>query len=61
MHNGIFQTLDEVIAFFDQGGGKGNPALKPLKLSVKEKEQLKAFLADALTGEEPVIQYPKLP
>lgn len=61
MHNGIFQTLDEVIAFFDQGGGKGNPALKPLKLSVKEKKQLKAFLAEALTGEEPVFQYPRLP
>ena len=27
MHNGIFQTLDEVIEFFDKGGGSGNTAL----------------------------------
>ena len=61
MHNGIFHTLDEIIEFFDQGGGKGNTALKPLKLSVKEKMQLKAFLAEALTGEEIAIRYPKVP
>ena len=61
MHNGIFRTLDEVIEFFDQGGGKGNTALKPLKLSLKEKKQLKTFLAEALTGEEITIKYPKVP
>ena len=27
MHNGVFSTLDEVIDFFDQGGGKGNTVL----------------------------------
>jgi cytochrome c peroxidase len=61
MHNGIFQTLDEVIAFFDQGGGKGNAALKPLGLSAKEKKDLKAFLAEGLTGEDVPFKYPKVP
>ena len=61
MHNGIFATLDEVIDFFDQGGGKGNPALKPLKLTNAEKKQLKAFLTEALTGKELKFEYPKLP
>jgi cytochrome c peroxidase len=61
MHNGIFATLDEVIDFFDQGGGNGNTALKPLKLSETEKKDLKAFLTEALTGKEIKIEYPKLP
>jgi cytochrome c peroxidase len=61
MHNGIFQTLDEVIEFFDQGGGKGNTALKPLNLSAEEKKQLTTFLVEALTGEETAFQYPKVP
>src|SRR5512143_417261 len=41
MHNGIFPTLDDVIEFYDKGGGKGNTALKPLGLSTKEKQYLK--------------------
>lgn len=61
MHNGMLKTLDEVIEFFDRGGGKGNTALKPLGLSEEEKRQLKVFLTEALTGEPIVIQYPKLP
>jgi cytochrome c peroxidase len=61
MHNGIFPSLDDVIEFFDKGGGKGNNALKPLGLSAKEKQHLKTFLVEALTGEPVVIEYPKLP
>lgn len=61
MHNGIFQSLDEVLEFFDQGGGKGTTALKPLNLSAREKQQLKHFLIEALTGEAVVFQYPKIP
>jgi cytochrome c peroxidase len=61
MHNGIFQTLDEVIEFFDRGGGKGNEVLKPLGLTNQEKRQLKAFLVEALSGEETSFQYPKVP
>jgi len=61
MHNGIFQTLDEVIDFFDRGGGKGNTVLKPLGLSNIEKNDLKTFLTEALTSGETVFGYPKIP
>jgi cytochrome c peroxidase len=61
MHNGIFETLEQVIEFFDQGGGKGNTALKPLRLSVEEKKALKVFLIEGLAGEEISFKYPKLP
>jgi cytochrome c peroxidase len=61
MHNGIFQTLDDVIDFFDMGGGKGNTVVKPLGLSNEEKNYLKTFLTEALTSEETVFEYPKIP
>lgn len=61
MHNGIFATLDEVIEFFDKGGGEGNTALKPLGLTIKEKKQLKKFLIEALSGPESAFHYPKVP
>ncbi|MGE5239720.1 MAG: cytochrome-c peroxidase [Chloroflexota bacterium] len=61
MHNGAFKTLDEVIDFVDAGGGQGNTELKPLGLTVEEKRQIKAFLTEALTGEEPKIVYPEIP
>lgn len=52
MHNGIYSTLDEVIDFYDHGGGAGLgidlefQTLPPdsLHLSVEEKLQIKAFL-----------------
>ena len=61
MHNGIFETLDEVIDFFDRGGGQGNSALKPLDLSSEEKKDLQTFLVEALTGADIKIEYPKIP
>ncbi len=61
MHNGVLKTLDEVIEFFDGGGGKGNKVLKPLGLSGEEKKSLRAFLVEALTGEEPAIKFPVIP
>jgi len=61
MHNGIFATLDEVIEFFNKGGGKGNTALKPLGLSPEEKQALKTFLLESLSGEDLVIRYPVIP
>jgi len=56
MHNGVFTTLEEVIDFYDRGGGAGlrfnlpNQTLPPdkLNLSQNEKKQLIAFL-QALT------------
>ncbi|MEP7164538.1 MAG: cytochrome c peroxidase [Ferruginibacter sp.] len=52
MHNGVFNSLEEVINFYDAGGGVGkglkisNQTLSTdsLKLSKTEKEQLTAFL-----------------
>ncbi len=61
MHNGIFATLDDVIEFFDKGGGPGNKVLRPLGLRPGEKKDLKIFLVEALTGEEIVIEYPRVP
>lgn len=52
MHNGIYGTLEEVVEFYDKGGGKGlgidvtNQTLssKPLKLTAYEKKAIVAFL-----------------
>jgi cytochrome c peroxidase len=61
MHNGIYPTLDEVIEFINNGGGPGNIVLKPLQLTPAEKEQLKAFLVEGLTGAPLPMTYPKVP
>ena len=61
MHNGIYATLDEVIEFFNAGGGQGNTELKPLQLTTPEKEQLKIFLEEGLTGAPVIFRYPKIP
>lgn len=64
MHNGVFATLQEVVDFYDQGGGKGSnksPLIKPLNLSAQEKKNLVAFI-EALSMTEPLIHDdPKLP
>ena len=52
MHNGVFSTMDEVIDFYDKGGGVGrkltveNQTLDtaPLQLTTLEKSNLLAFL-----------------
>lgn len=61
MHNGVFDSLDEVIEFFAQGGGPGNTALKPVGLTAAEKQALKTFLVEALTGADLVIARPEIP
>ncbi len=61
MHNGIYETLDEVIEFFDRGGGTGNTVLKPLHLTPAEKEQLRVFLEEGLSGVPVEFIYPKIP
>jgi cytochrome c peroxidase len=61
MHNGIYATLDEVIEFFNAGGGKGNAVLKPLQLTDVEKNHLRVFLEEGLTGAPITITYPKIP
>jgi cytochrome c peroxidase len=57
MHNGVFKTLDEVVDFYDRGGGGKGTDLKPLGLNPAEKQALVAFLlslsGDPITVEEP--------
>jgi cytochrome c peroxidase len=63
MHNGAFKNLEEVIEFFNQGGGKDpnqSKLLKPLNLTAQEKADLKAFL-EALSGEPVRVDPPELP
>ncbi len=52
MHNGVFETLEEVVEFYHKGGGKGlglmvtNQTLPfdSLQLSISEKEELVLFM-----------------
>ena len=63
MHNGLFSTLDEVIDFYNAGGGSDplrSPLLEPLGLSDDEKRDLLAFLR-ALSGSEITLEEPELP
>ena len=71
MHNGKFYDFEEVVDFYNEGGGENEftdgtlakaktPLLKPLNLSDEEKEDLVAFL-ESLSGEELKIETPKLP
>lgn len=60
MHNGVFATLEQVVDFYDQGGGQGS-VLKPLGLSADEKKALVAFLRDGLSGDPVIVDAPKLP
>ena len=63
MHDGVFKTLEEVIDFFDQGGGNNqnlSTLMKPLGLTAEEKSDLIEFLK-ALTGAPIKVSVPKLP
>jgi len=71
MHNGSFFDFDEIIEFYNAGGGSNEftdgrmaknktKLLKPLGLSDEEKEDLAAFL-ESLSGEEIKVATPKLP
>ena len=71
MHNGKFFDFEEVVDFYNEGGGENEftdgtlakaktALLKPLNLSDEEKEDLVAFL-ESLSGEELKIDTPKLP
>ncbi|MDX1653658.1 MAG: cytochrome c peroxidase [Candidatus Competibacteraceae bacterium] len=52
MHNGALATLEEVVAFYNRGGGQHpnrSPLMKPLELSEQDMQDLVAFMK-ALTG-----------
>jgi len=64
MHNGAFETLEDVVDFYIEGGGdvpNKDPLLKPFTLTDQEYDDLLAFL-EALSSEKPIkIEQPELP
>jgi len=52
MHNGVFATLEQVVDFYERGGGRGIGArvagqtlpVRPLHLTMRERKELVAFL-----------------
>lgn len=66
MHNGMLETLEDVIDFYDAGGGTNDfsatktDMIQPLGLSKKEKANLLAFL-ESLSGDRIEMDYPDLP
>lgn len=55
MHDGRFRTMEEVLAFYAEGGGENpflDPAIRPLDLSPQDRADLVAFLL-SLTGSAP--------
>ena len=64
MHNGVFSTLDEVVAFYNAGGGESDnldPLIAPLELTEDEQADLVAFLSSGLCGDEITDIAPELP
>ena len=63
MHNGVLASLEDVIDFYDAGGGDApskSPLLKPLGLTEDEKFDLVEFLI-ALSGDEIRMNPPAVP
>ncbi len=66
MHNGVFQTLDQVIRFYNQGGGRGlgldvpnqAPEVRPLHLTSAEERALVRFL-EALSDDPTTVKPPE--
>jgi cytochrome c peroxidase len=64
MHDGALATLDEVIAFYDAGGGtvpgRRSPDIGPLDLSERERKALVAYL-ESLTDKTTDTRVPSVP
>lgn len=63
MHNGVLETLEDLIDFYDEGGGDSpnkSPLIEPLNLTEDEKFDLLEFL-EHLSGDEVRITLPELP
>jgi cytochrome c peroxidase len=56
-HHGRYGTLEQVVEFYDRGGGRGlgltvpneDPEIRPLRLSAEEKRVLLVFMRESLT------------
>lgn len=66
MHNGMLETLRDVVEFYNAGGGENefsatkSPRIKPLGLSDGEIDDLVAFL-ESLSGDEILMEEPDIP
>ena len=63
MHNGVLATLEDVVRFYNEGGGEGaniDPLLRPLGLTDDEIDSLVAFLS-VLGSDEGVTEIPEPP
>ena len=63
MHNGVFATLEDVVRFYNEGGGQhdnADPLLKPLELTEDEIESLVGFLS-VLGSNVEFTDIPELP
>lgn len=59
-HNGQFETLEQVIAFYNAGGGEDaykDPLKRPLNLNEQEQHELVEFLM-ALSGRQSEVKLP---
>lgn len=58
-HNGLFDSLEAVIAFYNAGGGEDtykDPLKKPLNLNDQEQKDLIAFLKSLTGRQKPPVQ-----
>ena len=66
MHNGMLETLRDVVEFYNAGGGENefadtkSPLMQPLGLSGAEIDDLVAFV-ESLSGDEILIDEPERP
>lgn len=64
-HDGSKATLEEVVDFYNEGGGKNpnlDPHIVPLKLTLEEKQALVTFLREGLRSNVyPKVEKPRLP
>ena len=63
MHNGVFNDLEEVVDFYNKGGGddpRKSPLIEPLNLTKTEINDLLEFLK-SLSGEEIIVEVPPEP
>jgi len=63
MHNGVFSEIEDVVEYYNQGGGgdpNQSPLIKKLKLTDDEQSDLTEFLY-SLSGSEIRIAVPRLP